>query len=69
MNAANAGFFLPVAVSSPDCQPARVGSSLSRNQSIMSMRGFLRAIANACVRYAACFAYETPKSRSGGFVW
>ena len=26
------------------------GSSWSRNQSIMSMRGFLRAIANACVR-------------------
>ena len=40
----------------PDCQPASVGSSRSRNQSIMSMRGFLRAIANACVRYAACFA-------------
>ena len=48
--AANAGFFLPEAVSRPDCQPARLGSSRSRNQSIMSTRGFLRAIANACVR-------------------
>ena len=28
----------------------------------MSMRGFLRAIANAWVRYAACFAHETPKT-------
>ena len=50
MNAAKAGFFLPDAVRRPDCQPARLGSSLSRNQSIMSTRGFLRAIANACVR-------------------
>ena len=41
---------------SPDCQPPRFGSSLIRNQSIMSMRGFLRAIAKACFRYAACFA-------------
>ena len=41
----HAGFFLPDTVSRPDCQPPRVGSSRSRNQSIMSMRGFLRAIA------------------------
>ena len=41
---------LPVTRLSPDCQPARFGSSRRRNQSIRSMRGFLRAIANACVR-------------------
>ncbi len=41
-NAANDGFFLPPMVISPDCQPPRFGSSLSRNQSIMSTRGFLR---------------------------
>src|SRR2546423_7764250 len=34
----------------PDGQPPSLGSSLSRNQSIMSIRGFARAIANACVR-------------------
>ena len=67
--AANAGFFLPAAVSRPDCQPAIVGSSLSRNQSIMSMRGFACANLNAWVRYCACFAYETPISLSGGLVW
>ena len=27
------------------------------------------AIVTAWVRYAACFAYETPKNLSGGFVW
>ena len=46
MNAFQAGLCLPVAVESPDCQPAATfGSSRTRNQSIMSMRGFLRAIA------------------------
>ena len=52
----NAGFLCPVRVSRPDCQPPRRGSSRSRNQSIMSMRGFLRAIVNASRMYAACFA-------------
>ena len=45
-------------------------SSLIRNQSIMSMRGFLRAIAYACFMYSACFDHVVPKIvRSGGFVW
>ncbi len=48
--AANDGFFTPLYVIRPDCQPERFGSSLSRNQSIMSIRGFFRAIPNACVR-------------------
>ena len=47
-NALQAGFFFPRAVSSPDCQFPTAGSSRTRNQSIMSMRGFFRAIANAC---------------------
>ena len=59
----------PRAVMSPDCQPFGFGSSRSRNQSIMSMRGLAFAIPNACVRYAACFAYVTPKIESGGLVW
>jgi len=42
---------------------------LSWNQSIMSTREFLRAIANACFMYCACFLYETPNVLSGGFVW
>jgi SAM-dependent methyltransferase len=50
MKAANAGFFAPRAVIKPDCQPLRFGSSLSRNHSIMSMRGFFRAMPNACFR-------------------
>ena len=50
VKAANAGFFAPRAVMSPDCHPSRFGSSFSRNHTIMSMRGFLRAIANACFR-------------------
>ncbi len=45
MYAFQAGLCLPVFVASPDCQPPRPGSSRTRNQSIMSMRGFLRAIA------------------------
>src|SRR5438067_6343600 len=49
MKAENAGFFAPRTLIRPDCHPFRFGSSLSRNQSIMSMRGFFRAIANACV--------------------
>ena len=32
----------------PDCQPLMRGSSRTKNQSIMSMRGFFRAIAYAC---------------------
>src|SRR5262249_8755493 len=67
-NALNEGFFAPLAVIRPDCQPFGFGSSRSRNQSIMSIRGFFRASVKACVRYAACFAYETPKSLSGGLV-
>jgi hypothetical protein len=35
----------------------------------MSIRGFLRAIPYAWLTYRACFAQETPKLRSGGFVW
>jgi len=35
----------------------------------MSMRGFARAIPYAWDRYLACFTQETPKFRSGGFVW
>lgn len=46
-NAANAGFFSPPAEIRPDCQPFRFVSSLSRNQSIMPIRGFARAIAKA----------------------
>ena len=49
-NAVNDGFFFPAAVIRPDCQPLRFVSSLSRNQSIMSTRGFARAIAKACFR-------------------
>jgi hypothetical protein len=60
---------LPLDVVSPDCHPASTGSSRTRNQSIMSMRGCLRAIANACVRYRAWIAKETPNAVSGGFVW
>ena len=48
------GFFAPVFVSSPDCQPLNRGSSCSRYQSIMSIFGFRRALVNACVRYLAC---------------
>ncbi len=33
------------------------------------MRGFRFAIPYACVRYLAWLANETPKTRSGGFVW
>ena len=45
-NAANAGFFAPVAVSRPDCQPSLTPrrSSRSRNQRNMSIRGFFLAI-------------------------
>ena len=35
----------------------------------MSIRGFLRAIPKACLTYRACLIQETPKLRSGGFVW
>ena len=55
-NAEKLGFLTPPAVISPDCQPSGRDSSLSRNQRNMSTRGFLRAIATAWVRYAACFA-------------
>ena len=48
--AANDGFLAPVAVIRPDCHPLRLGSSLSRNQSIIWMCGFARAIPKACVR-------------------
>ena len=64
------GFRRPEAVKKPDCQPFGIrASSFSRNQIIMSMRGLARATAYAVLRYVACFANETPKSRSGGFVW
>ena len=49
----------------PDCQPPSRSSSRSRNQRNMSIRGCLRANATACVRYAACFEYGTPKILSG----
>ena len=63
----NAGLCLPLAVMKPDCQPAPMFvSSRSMNQTMMSIRGFLRAIANDWRTYAACRAYETPKMRSGG---
>ena len=42
----NDGFFAPWAVIKPDCQPAVLGSSCSRNQIIMSIRGFFFAIVN-----------------------
>ena len=43
----NDGFFLPAAVRKPDCHPMpRFVSSRSMNHTIMSMRGFARAIAN-----------------------
>ena len=48
--AAKDGLRFPPSVIRPDCQPPTPGSSLSRNQSIMSMRGFARAIANDSFR-------------------
>ncbi len=48
--AENDGLSVPENVISPDCQFPRCGSSLSRNQISMSIRGFRRAIATACVR-------------------
>ena len=60
---------MPPAVINPDCQPATFGSSRTRNQSISAMLGFLRATANAWVRYCACFVQDTPKWVSGGSVW
>jgi hypothetical protein len=67
--AANAGLRLPDAVTSPDCQRDTSASSRSRNHSRTSMRASRRAIATALFKYAACFAHETPNTRSGGFVW
>lgn len=41
-----AGFFAPLAVSKPDCQPiVRFVSSRSMNQTMMSIRGLARPIA------------------------
>ena len=55
-----AGFFFQFAVKRPDCQPPRRPSSLSRNQSIIVILGFLRAILYAWVRYLACLLQLTP---------
>jgi hypothetical protein len=44
-NVSNDGFLCPVTVMKPDCQPLRRGSSWARNQSIIVIRGFRRAIA------------------------
>lgn len=49
-NTDHAGFFTFVTVSRPDCQPVICGWSRTRNQSSMSIRGFARAIAYACLR-------------------
>ena len=48
-----AGFRVPLAVRRPECQPSSIRarvSSRSRNQSIMSIRGWRLAIPKACVR-------------------
>ncbi len=52
----------------PRLPAGELGSSLTRNQSIMSMRGFFRAIANACFRYSACFAQDDAEDRLVGRV-
>ena len=60
---------MPAVVKNPDCHPAKRDSSLTKNQIIIWMRGFFRAIEYACARYLACVFQATPKVRSGGLVW
>ena len=69
-NTLNDGFFAPVRVIRPDCQPPRLGSSRSEEpEHHVDARVLARDRVTPASGTRACFAQETPKARSGGFVW